>query len=165
MAALQGAKVPGADTRCTNKSSSSAFLRVARPTDPQGGPYWLDLNVNNTPSNKDPIDSLQVLYNMWLTTGISNNQNIYPETYSLYQNYPNPFNPQTTIIFDISKLSSVKLVVYDTKGSEVQVLAETMFHRGQYTVNFDASGLPSGVYFYQLRADDFIDTKKMILVK
>jgi hypothetical protein len=165
MAALQGAKVPGADTRCTNKSSISAFLRVAKPTDPQGGPYWLDLNVNNTPLNKDPIDSLQVLYNQWVISGISNNQNIYPESFSLSQNYPNPFNPNTIISFDIAKLSNVKLVVYDMTGSEVQILADNMFHRGRYTVSIDASGLASGTYFYRLKADDFIDTKKMIVVK
>lgn len=167
MAALQGAKVIGADTRCNSRgtSSISAFIRVAKPTDPQNGPYWLDLNVNNTPVGRDPIDSLQVLFNQWQTTGLSNNQNIYPEAYSLYQNYPNPFNPVTTIIFDIARLSTVKLVVYDSKGSEVNVLADNMFHRGRYSVNFDASELPSGIYFYQLRADDYIDTKKMILVK
>jgi len=167
MAALQGAKVPGADTRCIprNTSSISAFIRVARPTDPQSGPYWLDLNVNNTAFGIEPIDSLQVLYNNWLTTGISNNQNIYPETFSLSQNYPNPFNPTTIITFDIAKLSTVKLVVYDLTGSEISVLADNMFHRGRYTVNFDASNLASGTYLYQLRADDFIDTKKMIVIK
>jgi uncharacterized Ntn-hydrolase superfamily protein len=87
MAALQGAKVPGADTRCLqyNKSTISAFIRVAKATDPPSGPYWLDLNVQNTPTNKDPIDSLQVLYNNWINTGISNNQNIYPDAFALYQ--------------------------------------------------------------------------------
>jgi uncharacterized Ntn-hydrolase superfamily protein len=167
MASLQGAKVPGADTRCLGRgtSSISAFIRVAKTTDPPSGPYWLDLNVNNTPSNRDPIDSLQVLYNIWVTTGISNNQNIFPESYALYQNYPNPFNPKTIITFDIAKLTNVKLAVYDVTGSEVAVLAENMFHRGRYSVDFDASNLASGIYLYQLRADDFIDTKKMIVVK
>jgi hypothetical protein len=163
---LQGAKVIGADTRCNpTRSSISAFLRVAKPTDPQSGPYWLDLNVQTVPNPKDPIDSLQVLYNQWLLTGISNNQNIYPETFSLNQNYPNPFNPVTTITFDIGKLSFVKLAVYDMTGSEVAVLSENMFHRGRYSVNFDASGLASGVYLYQLRADEYVATKKMIVVK
>ncbi len=71
----------------------------------------------------------------------------------------------TTITFDIAKLSHVKVAVYDMTGSEVAVIAENMFHRGQYSVNFDASALASGVYLYQLRADDYIDTKKMIVVK
>ncbi|KXK55449.1 MAG: 5'-nucleotidase [Chlorobi bacterium OLB5] len=175
MAALQGAKVPGADTRClaTNRSSISAFIRVARPTDPQNGPYWLDLNVQTVPAPLDPIDSLQILFNQWQMTGISNNQWIYPETFSLEQNYPNPFNPVTNITFDIGTLSFVKLAVYDLTGKEVSVLADYNFHRGRYTINFDASGLASGVYIYRIFAADvlntskniFTDTKKMILLK
>lgn len=174
MAALQGAKVPGADTRCNPiRSSISAFIRVARPTDPQNGPYWLDLNVQTVPSPKDPIDSLQILFNQWQTTGISNNQGIYPEKFSLEQNYPNPFNPVTNITFDIGTLSFVKIAVYDATGKEVSVLADYNFHRGRYTINFDASGLASGIYIYRIFAADvlntskniFTDTKKMILVK
>ena len=167
MAALQGAKIPGADTRCLSRgtSSISTFLRVAKPTDPQNGPYWLDLNVNNVAFGVEPIDSLQVLYNQWLLTGLSNNQNIYPESFSLYQNFPNPFNPSTNITFDIAKLTNVKLAVYDISGREIEVLAQSMFHRGQYSVKFDASKYASGVYLYKLFSDEYVDTKKMILVK
>jgi len=167
MASLQGAKVIGADTRCTplGKSSISAFIRVAKPTDPQSGPYWLDLNVQNTSGSTDPIDVLQNLFNQWQTTGISNNQGIYPESYSLHQNYPNPFNPGTTIMFDIAKLTNVKLAVYDLSGKEVAVLAQNMFHRGQYSIDFDASGLASGIYLYKLQTDEYVDTKKMVVVK
>ena len=174
MAALQGAKVIGADTRCQPfRSSISAFIRVAKPTDPQSGPYWLDLNVQTVPSPRDPIDSLQILFNQWQTTGISNNQGIYPETFSLEQNYPNPFNPVTNITFDIGTLSFVKLAVYDITGKEIAVLADYNFHRGRYTINFDAAGLASGVYIYRIFAADvlntsnniFTDTKKLILLK
>jgi len=169
MAALQGAKVPGADTRCTQygKSTISAFLRVANPTDPQGGPYFLDLNVNNTPTNKDPIDSLQVLYNNWLTTGISNNRNMYPDKPGLSQNYPNPFNPNTIIKFDIyTDLSKVNLIVYDVLGNEISRLANNqLFHRGSYSVSFDGSNLPSGVYLYKLTSGDYVETKKMLMIK
>lgn len=174
MAALQGAKVIGADTRCQPvRSSISAFIRVAKPTDPQSGPYWLDLNVQTVPSPKDPIDSLQVLFNQWQTTGISNNQGIYPETFSLEQNFPNPFNPVTNITFDIGTLSYVKLAVYDVAGKEVAVLADYNFHRGRYTIDFDAAGLASGVYIYRIFAADvmntsknvFTDTKKMVVIK
>ena len=169
MAALQGAKVPGADTRCTqyNKSTISAFLRVANPTDPTGGPYYCDLNVNNTPTNKDPIDSLQVLFNNWLLLGISNNQNIYPDKPELFQNYPNPFNPTTNIKFDIyTDLSRVTLSVYDVLGNEIAILANNqLYHRGEYVVSFDASALPSGVYFYKLTNGDYIETKKMSVIK
>ncbi len=175
MAALQGAKVIGADTRClsSNRSSISAFIRVAKPTDPQSGPYWLDLNVQTVPAPRDPIDSLQILFNQWQTTGISNNQGIYPETFSLEQNYPNPFNPNTLITFDIGKLSYVKLAVYDITGKEVSVLADYNFHRGRYSINFDASGLASGIYIYRIFTADvlntskniFTETKKMIHIK
>ncbi|HJY64339.1 MAG TPA: DUF1028 domain-containing protein [Ignavibacteria bacterium] len=168
MAALQGAKVPGADTRCLqwNKSTISAFIRVAKPTDPQFGPYWLDLNVNNTPTNKDPIDSLQVLYNNWVNTGISNNQNIFPETFTLYQNYPNPFNPSTIISFDIANRTNVKVSVFDIIGREVAIIVDNItFHQGRYTVEFNAADLPSGVYICKIQTDEFTDTKKMILLK
>jgi uncharacterized Ntn-hydrolase superfamily protein len=169
MAGLQGAKVPGADTRCAvyGKSTISAFIRVANPTDPPSGPYYLDLNVNNTPTNKDPIDSLQVLFNNWLATGISNNQNTYPDKPGLSQNYPNPFNPNTIIKFDIyTDLSKVKMVVYDVLGNEIATLVDNqLFHRGSYSVSFDGSNLPSGVYLYKLTSGDYIETKKMLLVK
>jgi uncharacterized Ntn-hydrolase superfamily protein len=177
MAALQGAKVPGADTRCTqyNKSTISAFLRVANTNDPPGGPYWLDLNVNNTPTNKDPIDSLQVLFNNWLTTGISNYSSILPDKPQLYQNYPNPFNPTTIIKFDVYEdLSKVNLVVYNLLGIEVAVIVKNeLFHQGAYSVSFDASKLASGVYLYKLTSFNsksnsgqvYTETKKMALIK
>jgi uncharacterized Ntn-hydrolase superfamily protein len=168
MAALQGAKVIGADTRCLSRGTStiSAFLRVAKSTDPPSGPYWLDLNVNNTQPFHDPIDSLQILYNNWLNTGISNNQNIYPEKFELYQNYPNPFNPSTVIKFDIAGLTNVKISVYDILGRETAVIVDNiMFHRGRYEVPFDASYIPSGVYVYRIQTGEFTDSKKMILVK
>lgn len=172
MAALQGAKVIGADTRCTgyNTSSSSAFIRVAKSTDPVNGPYWLDLNVripNAYLPNHDPIDSLQVLFNMWLTTiGLTGYSNNVPSEFTLYQNYPNPFNPMTTISFDLAKESTVKLVVYDIVGTEVAVLINNLhFPAGNYDFAFDASNLASGVYIYKLISDKFSDSRKMTVVK
>ena len=171
MAALQGAKVIGADTRCNTRgtSSISSFLRIGKPTDPQGGPYFLDLNVNNTPTTRDPIDSLQVLYNNWIMTGISNHNSEIPQTFSLYQNFPNPFNPSTTIRFDIAKLSDVKIVIYDIVGKEMSVLEQARFHPGNYSLIFDAGKLTSGIYYYKLSAKNtegvYTETKKMVLVK
>jgi uncharacterized Ntn-hydrolase superfamily protein len=172
MAALQGAKVTGADTRCTgyNTSSSSAFIRVAKSTDPQNGPYWLDLNVripNAYLQNHDPIDSLQVLFNTWLTTiGLTGFSNKVPSEFTLYQNYPNPFNPVTTISFDLAKESTVKLIVYNMVGIEVAVLINNLhFPAGNYEFAFDASGLASGVYIYKLISDNFTDSRKMTVVK
>ena len=88
-----------------------------------------------------------------------------PKDFSLSQNYPNPFNPSTNIIFDIPKDSDVKIAVFDMLGREVQVLANEFKQAGSYEVNFDASGMASGTYFYKLTAGSFVSTKKMILVK
>ena len=88
-----------------------------------------------------------------------------PENFSLFQNYPNPFNPTTTIKFTISDLRFTILKVYDVLRNEVATLVNEEKPAGEYEVEFDATGLPSGIYFYQLKAREFIDTKKMILLK
>jgi len=85
--------------------------------------------------------------------------------YEIYQNYPNPFNPTTTIKYQIPELSFVTLKVYDVLGSEIATLVNEEKRTGSYQFEFSASDLPSGIYFYQLRAGEFIVTKKMILLK
>jgi hypothetical protein len=85
--------------------------------------------------------------------------------FNLYQNYPNPFNPTTTIEFDIPERANVKLVVYDILGREVETLIDKELEPGKYKVNFDATNLPSGVYFYTLRTPKFTKTNKMLLIK
>lgn len=88
-----------------------------------------------------------------------------PNEYKLSQNYPNPFNPTTTIEFSIVEPSEVELTVYNILGKEVSNLVDKNLSAGSHEVQFDASELPSGVYFYTLRTDDFMNTKKMILIK
>jgi hypothetical protein len=88
-----------------------------------------------------------------------------PNYYSLSQNYPNPFNPSTSIKFTMPKGDNVKLVVFDALGREVKTLVNEYRNAGVYDVNFDASSLSSGVYFYRIQAGDFSETKKMLLVK
>jgi len=88
-----------------------------------------------------------------------------PSTFALYQNYPNPFNPATTISYDLPVRAKVKLVIYNLLGQEVATLVNGEQEPGRYNVRFDASGLPSGIYFYRLEAGKFVDVKKMILVK
>ena len=88
-----------------------------------------------------------------------------PNEYNLAQNYPNPFNPTTTIQYSIPQRSNVTLKVYDLLGNEVAALVNEEKERGVYTVNFDASQLSSGIYFYRLQAGSFVQTKKMILIK
>jgi hypothetical protein len=86
-------------------------------------------------------------------------------SFKLFQNYPNPFNPSTTIKFEISKTSNVKLIVYDILGRMVETLVDNSLNAGGYSINFNKPGLSSGVYFYQLSAGDFRDIKKMIILK
>ncbi|MHA2101535.1 MAG: T9SS type A sorting domain-containing protein, partial [Candidatus Kariarchaeaceae archaeon] len=88
-----------------------------------------------------------------------------PLTFALEQNYPNPFNPSTTINYQIPELSFITLKIYDVLGSEVATLVNEEKPIGSYKVEFDATNLPSGIYFYQLQTPNFIQTKKMILLK
>jgi hypothetical protein len=88
-----------------------------------------------------------------------------PTEFSLEQNYPNPFNPTTTISYSIPEISFVTLKIYDVSGSEVATLANENKSAGNYEVEFDAMGLPSGTYFFTIQAGTFIETKKMMLMK
>jgi parallel beta-helix repeat protein len=90
---------------------------------------------------------------------------ILPEEYKLYQNYPNPFNPVTTIKYDLPKAGEVELVVYDILGRKVKELVNQTQQAGRYDIQFNASSLASGVYLYQLRTKEFVNSKKMILLK
>lgn len=98
-------------------------------------------------------------------TSVSQPEIIVPEEYALMQNYPNPFNPTTTIEFNLPVNAFVKLVLYDILGKEIAVLINNEISAGSYNVKFDATGLPSGVYFYRLEAGDINITKKMTLMK
>ena len=88
-----------------------------------------------------------------------------PSQYALSQNYPNPFNPSTTIEYQIPELSFVAIKVFDVIGNEITILLNEEKPAGSYEVKFNAEGLSSGIYFYQLRAGDFVKTKKMILIR
>ncbi|WP_337871658.1 T9SS type A sorting domain-containing protein [Ignavibacterium sp.] len=88
-----------------------------------------------------------------------------PLKYDLHQNYPNPFNPITTITYDIIKLQNVEVTIYDILGREIKSLVNDQQQPGSYTIKWDASNVSSGVYFYQLKTKDYINTKKMILLK
>jgi len=85
--------------------------------------------------------------------------------YFLFQNYPNPFNPSTEISYQLPSSSYVFLKVFDVLGREVKVLVNKQETAGSYSVNFDASNLPSGVYFYRLEAGTYSNTKKLLLLK
>lgn len=85
--------------------------------------------------------------------------------YRLEQNYPNPFNPSTEINYQVKESGLVKLTVFNLLGQEVQTLVNEQKNNGAYSINFDASALSSGFYFYRLEVNDFVSVKKMMLIK
>ncbi len=88
-----------------------------------------------------------------------------PSAVTLFPAYPNPFNPSTSVKFDLPSASEVKLSVLDILGREVAVLVNAKKPAGTYTIEFDGSGLSSGVYFYRLHSGEFVSVKKMLLMK
>jgi plastocyanin len=96
--------------------------------------------------------------------GVSDDELI-AEKFELNQNYPNPFNPSTRISYAIPGASFVNLKVYDIIGNEIAVLVNEEKQAGTYQIDFDATELTGGVYFYQLLTGSFVETKKMILMK
>jgi len=102
--------------------------------------------------------------------GINPDFNAVPLSYQLKQNYPNPFNPETKIYFEIPKSHDVAIVIYNVLGQKVRTLVKENFQAGQHIVNWNGqndygSAVSTGVYFYRIKAGDFIDSKKMVLVR
>ncbi len=112
-------------------------------------------------------DSLYVLYNLGGgTVGIRDQEiTVVPASFSLSQNFPNPFNPSTTIQYSLPKAENVTLKIYNLLGEEVRTLVEDYQQAGKHSVQFNASNLASGIYFYRLQAGSFVETKKMVLLR
>jgi len=100
-----------------------------------------------------------------LTTSVEPGEGATPVQFSLSQNYPNPFNPTTVVAFQLPVSSQVRIAVYDMLGREVALLMDERKDPGEYTLQFDGSRLTSGVYYYRLRAGDYMQTRKMLLLK
>ncbi|PLX32238.1 MAG: hypothetical protein C0600_03125 [Ignavibacteria bacterium] len=99
------------------------------------------------------------------TLSVERLEGMLPSRYGLHQNYPNPFNPSTTIEFDLPVPADVILSLYDTEGRLLMDLGSGNYLAGTYRVSLDASSLPSGVYFYQLRTSEFIQTRSLLLLR
>ncbi|MEJ2195365.1 MAG: T9SS type A sorting domain-containing protein [Ignavibacteriaceae bacterium] len=129
-------------------------------------PDWTDLQIVSIYidlGNDGTIDDTLYLSN---TVDVEDQGSLYiPEEYRLEQNYPNPFNPTTTIRYSIRTAGVVTLKVYNLIGEEIATLVNEEKSAGNYDINFDATLLPSGIYFYKLQAGSFTETKKMILIK
>jgi photosystem II stability/assembly factor-like uncharacterized protein len=97
--------------------------------------------------------------------GVSQTGTTVPQKFSLNQNYPNPFNPVTKISFSMAKAGPVMLTVFDMTGKKVVTLVNTTLSAGNFEYEFDGAKLSSGIYFYRIITNDFVDTKKMTLLK
>ena len=141
----------------------------------------IDAGINWVPQKSGTLNYLNAVSkagNNWIVVGdygtiLKSTYNIvsvekmdeYPTTYKLIQNYPNPFNPSTKISWQLPVGSHTKLIVYDMLGNEVAILVDEEKPAGTYEVEFEALHLSSGVYFYRIQSGNFIQTRKMILVK
>jgi hypothetical protein len=105
------------------------------------------------------------MYEPVIPVGIKNISGNVPDKFVLEQNYPNPFNPTTNIKYQITKSNFVTLKILDALGRDVATIVNEKQNAGIYEATFDGSGLTSGVYFYKLTAGDFVETRKMVLVK
>lgn len=122
--------------------------------------YYMDVSVDGIWCN---IDDLFIGNRSAI--GIKKISTDIPRTYALRQNYPNPFNPTTYIEFDLPKTEFVNLIIYNALGQIVRELVNENREAGSYRVDFNATNLPSGTYFYRIAAGDFVQTNKMVLVK
>ena len=129
---------------------------------PGDGTYYYRLKAVDVAGNEGAFsDDVSVTYT---PTAVALAGEV-PETSALGQNYPNPFNPATTINYDVAEPADVRVLVHNLLGKTVAVLVDKHQAPGRYEVTFDASGLASGVYLYTLRASDFTQTKRLVLLK
>ncbi|MCH8035075.1 MAG: T9SS type A sorting domain-containing protein [Bacteroidetes bacterium] len=130
--------------------------------------FYEDKNMKNIfiePIKKELfLGTAEGIYKTTIITNIANDNNV-EYNFSLNQNYPNPFNPSTKISYQIPERSFITIKVYSILGKEVRTLVEEEQPAGNYEVEFDAPNLRSGIYFYQLKAGGFVETKKMILLR
>ncbi len=127
-----------------------------------------DLSTGRYPNGTGSFVLMNPTFSAENTPGISDvddSNNGQPIDYVLYQNYPNPFNPSTTISFSIPVQGNVSLKIFNVIGQEVAALVNENLSTGNYSFNWNASNQPSGIYFYNLQTGNFVETKKMILLK
>ena len=137
--------------------------------------YWDDLFTYNEYNNLTEIQKLEWDGLTWINYGkrllayipITTLEDYFDSgiSYTLLNNYPNPFNPTTTIQYMLSSRQFVSLKIFDVLGIEIETLVNEEKPAGNYELNWNAANLPSGVYFYRMNAGDYVQTRKMILLK
>ncbi|MFA7360183.1 MAG: T9SS type A sorting domain-containing protein [Candidatus Kapaibacterium sp.] len=145
----------------TNYKSKTGFSTCQYVPNTASFRYWIVFGKNISPSENG-------IYGTTFTSSAMNVVRVsdeIPSSFSLSQNYPNPFNPVTVVRFSLSVVSNVVLKVYDVRGQEVETLVNERMLAGSYQTEWDASGNPSGVYFYRMVTNGFSETKRMMLLK
>jgi len=125
---------------------------------------WILTITDQVPANDGIFEAWSISILSDQSTGVNDVENV-PDDFTLYQNYPNPFNPTTKIRYRIPQSDFVSLKVFDIIGNEIATLVKEEKTVGNHEVNFNASTLSSGIYFYRLQAGNFVETKKMLLLK
>jgi hypothetical protein len=154
---------------------ASAPPPISEPGTPTLGPFSAgssseispgSINLRQFLAPRVIVDGILVS-TLWsdVVTDVINAEIINPVEFKLSQNYPNPFNPVTRISYSLPQPGSVTLRVFDVLGSGIATLVNQEKPAGSYEIEFDATGLPSGIYFYRLQAGSFVETKKMVLLK
>jgi hypothetical protein len=136
-------------------------------------PSWLKLDaktglLQGKPTNNDlgiTLVTLQAIDDGEARQQQSYKLHVIPSSYSLFQNHPNPFNPSTTIRYALPKPGQVKLKVFNLQGQEIATLVNENKSAGEYKIQWNPNNVPSGVYVYRLQAEEFVETKKLILLQ
>lgn len=156
-------------TAAQNKISSSVFGSGGTTTSGNNNRIvgTLGQNLIGVSSNANNTSNAGFWYQATdLVTSVEQIENdLLPTEFRLEQNYPNPFNPSTTIQFAVPKTSNVTLRIYDILGREVATLIDEKYQPGQYKIIFEAGQLASGLYVYRIQAGDFLETKKLMLLR
>ena len=147
-------------------NGNAALFNSEQWTNSLWEPYNSSFSATDSAGNSIGISGCKVIlhYKQTLITGVLEDRGT-PASFQLYQNYPNPFNPSTMIKYHLSTPAHVRLTIFDMLGHEVRTLLNEQKSAGSYQVSWNASGVPSGVYFYRLQAGSFTETQKLILLK
>jgi photosystem II stability/assembly factor-like uncharacterized protein len=153
--------------------AGTSGLGVFRSTD--NGSHWTSTGLTGKFVPSLAVNSVGILFagtnadgvfrSSQTTVHVKQTENRLPSAFALEQNYPNPFNPTTVIGYNLPKDTRVKIVVFDLFGRVMKTLVDEKKSTGTYKIEFDATDLPSGVYFYQLQTREFSQTKKLILMR
>jgi hypothetical protein len=145
--------------------ANSFFPQKAIDVGDQDGDGINDFAVNSSAWREDRLGYVIIMRGSNIPVSVEEEESNELKGFELHQNYPNPFNPTTTIKYDVARPGMVELIIFDMLGRKVKSLVSEQQNAGSYNVVFDASQLASGVYFYKLSANDYVETKKMVFLK